>query len=286
VRKPDFIVIGAMKSATTTLHMQLAAQHGIFMSDPKEPNFFSDDEQYQRGTDWYCSLFADAEHGDLCGESSTHYTKRPDFPDTVRRMKALVPDAKLVYVLRHPIDRLVSHYAHQWSQNVIRCSIDDAIHEFPELIAYSRYAYQLEPYLESYGRASVLPVFYPALKTAPQRELEAVASFIGLQGNVDWKLDLGSQNVSVRRLRRFRGYSLLVDSTPMETLRRRFVPQVWRDRVKKRLQLHEPPKLSHASEQRVRAIFDADLEQLSTWLGTPIDCDTFDEVGALGGLRW
>ncbi len=50
---------------------------------------------------------------DLCGESSTHYTKLPDYPETVSRMKALLPSVKLIYVMRHPIERLISHYVHQ-----------------------------------------------------------------------------------------------------------------------------------------------------------------------------
>ena len=57
IHRPDFIVIGAMKSATTTLHEQLARQPRLFMSRPKEPNFFSDDAMYARGWDWYSSLF-------------------------------------------------------------------------------------------------------------------------------------------------------------------------------------------------------------------------------------
>ena len=86
IHRPDFIVIGAMKSATTTLHEQLARQPGIFMSRPKEPNFFSDDAIYARGWGWYSSLFQAADLGSLRGESSTHYTKLPTFPRTVERM--------------------------------------------------------------------------------------------------------------------------------------------------------------------------------------------------------
>ena len=55
--RPNFIIIGAMKCATTSLHDQLAAQSGIFMSTPKEPNFFSDDDAWRRGLDWYWGLF-------------------------------------------------------------------------------------------------------------------------------------------------------------------------------------------------------------------------------------
>ena len=57
IHRPDFIVIGAMKSATTTLHEQLARQPGFAMSRLKEPNFFSDDDMYARGWGWYSSLF-------------------------------------------------------------------------------------------------------------------------------------------------------------------------------------------------------------------------------------
>ena len=79
-RMPDFIIIGAMKSATSTLHNQLGAQSSIFMSSPKEPNFFSDDDIYNQGLSWYSGLFSDANGSDICGESSTHYTKLPDYP--------------------------------------------------------------------------------------------------------------------------------------------------------------------------------------------------------------
>src|SRR5215469_9765623 len=107
--RPDFIVVGAMKSATTTLHEQLARQPGVFMSRPKEPNFFSDDAAYARGWRWYESLFKDAAATDLRGESSTHYSKLPTFPRTLERMLRYLPRVKVIYVMRHPIDRLVSH---------------------------------------------------------------------------------------------------------------------------------------------------------------------------------
>ena len=57
---PDFIIIGAMKCGTSTLAAQLACQDGVFLTTPKEPNFFSDDEIYARGHGWYRSLFAAA----------------------------------------------------------------------------------------------------------------------------------------------------------------------------------------------------------------------------------
>ena len=75
--RPDFLIIGAMKSATTTLHEQLARQPGFCMSRPKEPNFFGGDDVYARGFDWYASIFRDPRPGDLLG-SRARIT--PSFP--------------------------------------------------------------------------------------------------------------------------------------------------------------------------------------------------------------
>ena len=88
----------------------LARQPGIFMTTPKEPCFFSDDDVYARGLDWYRGLFAAAPTDAVCGESSTHYTKRPTHPHSAERIaRDLGPDVRFVYLMRHPIDRLVSH---------------------------------------------------------------------------------------------------------------------------------------------------------------------------------
>src|SRR4051812_12488351 len=155
-----------MKSATTTLHDQLARQDGIFMSKPKEPCFFSDDDRWARGPEWYASLFEPAAPGDLRGESSTHYTKLPTHPRTIERMQAgLGGDIRFVYVMRHPIDRLVSQYVHEWSHGIVECPIGEALDRHPELIAYSRYAMQLEPYFEAFGRDRVLPVFFDRVRS-------------------------------------------------------------------------------------------------------------------------
>lgn len=286
MKRPDFIIIGAMKSATSSLHVQLASHPGVFMAEPKEPNFFSDDDQYRRGADWYLNLFAAAPEGALCGESSTHYTKLPDYPETIPRMKALLPHVRLVYVMRHPVDRLVSHYIHQWTQNVIRCDINDALDGYPELISYGRYSYQLEPYFEAYGKASVLPVFFAAVQQQPQRELERIARFIGYVGTAAWKEELGAQNVSAKRLRRFRGYRLIVTSRPMASLRRNLVPQSVRDMVKARLTMKQRPALDVSNLARLEAIFDEDLRRLSEWLDVDLNCKNFNEKTGGDVLDW
>lgn len=277
-RKPDFIIIGAMKSATSTLHEQLALQPDFFMSTPKEPFYFSDDKVFSKGRDWYLRLFNDAHPDQLCGESSTHYTKLPDYPATINRMKSELPDIKLIYVLRHPIDRLVSHYIHQWSQNVFRCDINEAIQRYDELINYSRYAYQIKPYLDAYGRDNILFIFNEALRVRPQAELERVAAFLGLDPErVKWQENLVEQNVSSQRVKRFNGYGLLVESFIMTWIRRQFIPKGFRTRVREWLSMRKKPVVSQANLEKLSQIFDEDLAELSQILGHDFKIATFKE---------
>ncbi len=287
MRLPDFIIIGAMKCATSTLHEQLAQQPGIVMSTPKEPYFFSNDEVWQRGMAWYASLFEHASEDALCGESSTHYTKLPTYPHTVARMREhLPPDVKFIYIMRHPIDRLVSQYIHEWTECVISTPIDEAIDLHPELIEYSRYAMQLEPYFEAFGRERVLPVFFDRLASHPQDELERICRFIGYRGRPRWDETLSEQNVSSQRLRKSAWRDFLVDLPGLRTVRRTLVPQAVRDRIKQFWSMKERPQLSPENLRRLEATFDADLARLGRWLDLELRCENFKAIARETAPQW
>jgi len=273
-RPPDFIVIGAMKCATSTLHEQLARQPGIFMSQPKEPNFFSNDEIYSRGLDWYYSLFA-AAAADLCGESSTHYTKLPTYPRTVERLRAVLPQVKLIYVMRHPVDRLISQYLHERTEKTIRGPIDEALNAHPELIAYSRYSMQLEPFLAAYGPEDILPVFFERLVSHSQDELERVCRFLGYESQPRWDSASAVHNVSSQRLCRSTWRDAIIDAPLLKTIRRSFIPKAWRNRIRELWQIKERPQLSPPTSAHVQEIFDQDLERLGRWLGIELSCARF-----------
>lgn len=280
-RLPDFIIIGAMKCATSTLHEQLARQPGILMSEPKEPNFFSDDGQYARGMGWYESLFAAApsEEGSLCGESSTHYAKLPTYPRTIERLLAHLPrTVRFVYVMRHPVDRLVSQYIHEWTQRVIDAPIDQAIERHLELVDYGRYAMQLKPFIEAWGRERILPVFFDRLTDHPQEELERVCRFIGHPGRPVWDDSLSEQNVSSQRLRKSAWRDAVINLPGAKALRRALVPRSIRDRIKSFWMMRRRPELSPESRLRLEQVFDADLAELGRWLDLPLSCANFKSL--------
>ncbi|MGP1375873.1 MAG: sulfotransferase family protein, partial [Almyronema sp.] len=274
-RKPDFIIIGAMKCATTTLHEQLVAQPHIFMSTPKEPNFFSDDDQYAQGMDWYFNLFAAATATDLCGEASTHYTKLPTYPHTIERLKQQVPQAKLIYMMRHPIDRLVSHYIHEWTQCVISTDINTAIAQHPELVAYGQYSFQLKPFFEAFGTQQILPVFFERFCAYPQAELERICQFIGYSQPPVWQDAHERGNASSERMRRSAWRDLLVEAPVLKQVRQQLVPKAFRNWVKGWWTLKEKPQLSAENLAILQAKFDEDLEVLGQWLGLELNCDNF-----------
>jgi len=283
-RGPDFLVIGAMKCATTTLHAQLSRQTGFFMSHPKEPNFFSDDEIYAKGLEWYLSLFSTASPGDLKGESSTHYTKLPTYPHTVARLRSDLPRLKLIYVIRHPIERLISQYIHELIQGPVRSPIELAIDRHPCLVDYSRYGMQVEPFLEAYGAENVLIAFAERFDHSPQTELERICRFLGHDQPPRWDESLGRQNARTQRLRPSTVRNILVNAPVLTTIRRRYVSPTWRERLKGIWRVsHQPrPRLSEATIRRLREIFDRDLERLGRWLNVELSCDRYRDA-VLGG---
>lgn len=285
---PNFIIIGAMKCATSSLHVQLAAQPGIFMCEPKEPNFFSNDEEYAKGIEWYKSLFAEASVNDLCGESSTHYTKLPTYPYTIERLKAHLPDVKLIYVMRHPIDRLKSQYIHEWSQTVISVDINRAIDQYPELISYSKYSLQLQPYFEAFGRERVLPVFFERVLKFPQAELERICQFIGYPGQPVWNTDVEShtQNAGGDRWRKTKLRMFITENPVLKTIRQNLIPKSLRNKIRNSWAIQKKPEIEPEKLEYLQNIFDEDLAVVGSWLGIELSCDNYKAKVQENSINW
>lgn len=258
---PDFLIIGAMKSGTSTLHKQIEAQPGVFMTTPKEPNFFSDEDVYAKGLAWYESLFDGAAEGDLKGEASTHYTKLPTHPKTLERMAKVLTAPKLIYLIRDPMERAVSHYLHEWTEGVMG---SDPIAEFanhPEISAYSQYAMQIGPYVEQFGRDAILVLRTEDLKSDPQGTLSRVGAHLGRDDFV-WDDTIGAQNVSAERMRLLPFHSILVDSRVAQILRRSLVPKRLRTMIREARAPKSRPELPDDLRAKLQTEFDADRARL------------------------
>lgn len=181
---PNLFVIGAMKSGTTSLHNYLDSHPEIFMCQPKEPGFFVEEIAWRRGFSWYLSLFEQAEPTHRYrGESSTDYTKLPTYQGVVKRIHQFSPQARLIFVMRNPFERIVSHYWHavrHISTGGLRKNIYTACMSDPQYLAYSDYPTQIKPYLELFAPEQIHFLLFEELVADKQRELERIHSWLGL----------------------------------------------------------------------------------------------------------
>jgi len=144
-RLPNFLVVGAEKAGTTTLAGMLRQHREVFMSDPKELRFFSE-HNWSRGLGWYERHFEAAGAARAVGEASPAYTWAPRDPEVPDRIRAVLGDAKYIYMVREPVERVVSHYRHAVFNGWVPAStsLEEAIDAVPALVDCSRYATQIE----------------------------------------------------------------------------------------------------------------------------------------------
>ena len=276
--KPNFLIVGAMKSATSTLYEQLRLQPEVYLPQEKEPNFFGDDKNYSRGLRWYSDLYETADTGSILGEASTDYAKYPLFPNSAVRIKSYAPACKIIYMVRHPIDRLVSHYVHEWTQGNVSDKIDDAVLRDSSLIDVSLYEQQLSRYLEYFEHSRVYVLFFERFVQCPEEELRALSSFLGAKNNFEWKDSLSVANKSSERIRRFPGYGVFIESELATFLRRGLVPEMLRQKVKSSLRMSDRPRLTESSQQYLRSVFDPELTRLGQLLNMELNLDNYHEV--------
>jgi hypothetical protein len=177
---PTFLVIGAMKAGTTSLHAYLQSHPDVFMAEPKELEFFVEGKNWERGVDWYESCFASSGGTTARGEASTSYTKHPFFPGVPERIKRVLPDVRMVYVVRHPIRRMVSQYLHHVAEYGERKPPSEVLLKNPMLFALSDYATQIERYLESFRREQMLIVTSEDLHDRRADSLRTIYGFLGV----------------------------------------------------------------------------------------------------------
>lgn len=182
---PELAIIGAMKCATTSLHRMLEQHDRICTGTLKEPNFFAADDKWAQGTAWYRELWA-PEPGQLRLDSSPNYTKRHLWPDAARRMASITPEARLVYIVREPLERIVSHHLHLVASGREVRSFATVMRDLDNpLVATTRYAWQLEPWLEAFARDQLLVLRADELQARPRDTVARVLEFAGVDPEVD-----------------------------------------------------------------------------------------------------
>lgn len=197
---PGFLIIGAQKAGTTSLHAYLCEHPSVLPPATKEVHFF--DHEFHRGPAWYRAHFKRATvPGVLSGEATPYYLFHPLAP---ARAGEVLPDCRLIVVLRNPIDRAFSHHNHERALGFESLDFEEAIaaepgrlagevermldddhyrsfaHQHHSYVSRGYYAEQLERWLERFGSERVLVLSAEELFAEPARVVGEAQEFLGL----------------------------------------------------------------------------------------------------------
>jgi hypothetical protein len=178
---PNLIVIGAAKCGTTSLHEYLDQHPEISMSHEKELYFFVEEKNLGKGLEWYESQFDSS--APVRGESSPGYSAFPLYRGVPERMADTIPDAKLIYLVRDPIERIVSHYTHRTVNWPDMATLEETL--APSglrdwLVTPSHYWLQIQRYLDCFPGEQILVVDSDELRHRRNETLERIFEFLGV----------------------------------------------------------------------------------------------------------
>jgi len=270
---PELIVIGAQKCATTSLWRYLDLHPEISMASAKETNFFL---WYPHGgPEFYDGLFDPAAR--LRGEACPDYTVRPFSEEVAKRIATKVPGARLIYLVRDPVQRVVSHWMHAASlgRDPLPFAESVAAEEFPdsEYVLRSRYWWQLEPFRETFPDERLRIVVQEDLAADPVGTVRDLYAFAGVDPSGAPEPELRRrfhESGSKRRPPRLARALILpraeATALPPSPRRARLLNAVTR-RFGRPIERPEP---SPAQSERIRELVRDDATRLAHHLGRPL----------------
>jgi len=181
---PNLVIVGAMKCGTTSLYRYLNLHPQVCMTRHKEPDFFiKEGASYRKGLSWYKSNFN--KKNVIIGEASPNYSKCHVFPNVPECMHEVIPDAKLIYIIRDPVKRAVSHYFHQYIARKENRDINIAFQELANnhYVKTSQYGYQLEQFLPYYSLNNILILTLEELFQDRLNTLKKVFKFLEIDSD-------------------------------------------------------------------------------------------------------
>ncbi|MEL6377703.1 MAG: sulfotransferase [Pseudomonadota bacterium] len=184
--KPDFIVIGTEKGGSTWLYDVLRAHPDVFLPDVKELHFFNrfdsngqEIDKFSRyGTEWYLEYFEGAEGHKAIGEATPLYLSDEL---AAERIQSVLPEARFIAVLRHPVDRFKSHYRMAKAKSHIDGTVRDTFRDHPvEFLERGLYARHLRRWFDIFDQEQFLILTYDDLRDDPVSLLKTVAEWLGV----------------------------------------------------------------------------------------------------------
>jgi hypothetical protein len=285
---PNLFIIGAAKAGTTALYNYLAQHPQVFLSRIKEPMFFSRDEYYAKGLDWYADFhFRGAEHYPVRAEATPHYLYWSE--KVAPRIKEVYGEraVKFIVSFRDPVSRAYSWYWNMMREGREELDFDEALraeeyrlernhdelYQLGSMVygysAGSRYASLLRPYLELYPATDFFFVFQDDLKSRVNETCANIFEFLGIESSIQ----ISNSNSNPAAMPRSR---LLHKTLRQRSLLKQFIKPVMPGRVRRRLKsnlmkanLKETPyvPLDPQLDHELRLSYRTEIEKLEEITG-------------------
>jgi hypothetical protein len=271
---PSLIIVGGLKCGTTSIHHYLGLHPEIQMSKPKELNFFVEELNWDLGLDWYASRFDS--RFEVRGESSPHYTNLPRFSGVAERIHEHCPDARLIYMVRDPIKRILSHWVHATGAGYETRELIPTLSEPDSSYVHrSMYWMQLQPYLERFDRSQIEVIAQEELQGAREETMRRAFRFAGVDaGFTSEQFDREWEKSSAKQGDKYQLMERLIKLPGLRSFDRNFdrLPESMRWLVEK--VVHDPekppapkPKLPDELFEAVRGRFGSDVAALQEFAG-------------------
>ncbi|MEM1144707.1 MAG: sulfotransferase [Pseudomonadota bacterium] len=278
-RPVDFFIVGAPKAGTTALHQFLAGHPGAYLSQPKELNYFSGPELKSQSLYYkqhivesredYTEVFDTAETLQKIGEASVSYLF---YPEVAKRIRAYNPHAKIIILLRDPVDRAFSHYLMDYRMGLVDAPFEDIVfraseqHElhYQQYVLLGLYHDQVKRYLDAFPD-QVQIHFHKQLIRSPEQVMQSLYSFLDIDESYSPDLSERHNMSSMPRTRLVRSiYSL----APLRSAARTLLPSAIRKPLIAALfDSEHRPTIEPATDRMLRALYAEDIAKLELLLG-------------------
>ncbi|MET0081759.1 MAG: sulfotransferase domain-containing protein [Sedimenticola sp.] len=274
---PSLFIIGSQKSGTTFLADMLGQHPDIHLSDPKEPGYFA--RNYQKGEEWYRKCFND-DGSRVLLDASTSYTMSPDTsaPYTIsplvgvaERIFSCSPDAKLIYLIRNPIQRAYSAYWHNVRAGFERRGFIEALQANDVYLRTSDYALQINEYLKYYDESRIKVFVFEEIIKDPVFAFSECCNFIGIDEYA------GVEPIQKNRSFVYKGWLKKLNErlaahggiNPVLKYVSKLLPQSSKDYLRDKL-TNRVPKISDAEYQSIYTLLKPKIDSVEEYLGREI----------------
>jgi hypothetical protein len=288
-KMPNFFIVGTPKAGTTSLYYYLDEHPEIYMSPIKETNYFSQkdikaqglyyNEEHINTPEDYAAQFRDVANEKAIGEASVSYLF---YPDVAERIKEFNPEAKIIMVLRNPLDRGFSHYLMDKRLGFIKSSLEDIVYDegktpalelfYQQYISLGCYYAQVKRYLDAFGSNQVKVFFYEDIIKNIDGTVKEIYSFLGVDNAYNAAVDqkhnvfLAPKNSFIEKLYALKSFRTMAKKLLGENVRKK-VKNIFFIKEKK-------PVLSSALKAKMNELFREDIlktaellnKDLSKWL--------------------